>query len=590
MELRYYQRGAIDATYNYLNNRTGNPCIVIPTGGGKTPVIATFCQDVAKWGGRVLVVSHVRELIGQTVNTLSKVAPELTVGIYAAGLKSRDTENTVIVAQIHSIYQKAELLGRFDLILVDEAHLIPPDGDGMYQTFLKASMEINNRVRLVGLTATPYRLKSGSIVGNGNLLTDIVYEVGVKELIEGGYLSHITSMGGSKKVDTSGLKIEYGDYKLTDEIVNDLMDNDYLLSTVVNDIQQRAADRKSILVFAPNKTIGEHFVKRYQKITGEEAAFIDRYTPDETRSLLTDRFKGIANVVDVFGNKAGPLRVLANINILTTGFDYPELDCIVMLRPTASPGLYYQQIGRGFRTAPGKKDCLILDYVGNIMRHGPVDIITPPNYGRENTKKKPSVKECPECNAIVHVGFKECPQCGFEFPTRETTPSYSSTASGECILSGDAEPVTYQVFETNYDIHEKEREDGSISYSIKIEYRVALHIWKREWLAVESKHPFARQKFVDWWNRHVCPELQSSSIQPPTSCEEFMDYVNLGCIAEAKEITVVMEGKYPRVKDYQLKEIPTYESIQQKIREAQEEPQVNYNSYNDSYEGYGYGY
>ena len=183
-----------------------------------------------------------------------------------------------------------------------------------------------------------------------------------------------------------------------------------------------------------------------------------------------------------------------------------------------------------------------------------------------------------------------CPHCGFEFPIRETTPSYSSTASGECILSGDAEPVTYQVFETNYDIHEKERENGTISYSIQIEYRVALHIWKKDWLAVESKHPFARQRFVEWWNRHVCPELQSSSIQPPTTCEEFMDYVNWGCIAEAKEITVVMEGKYPRVKDYQLKEIPTYESIQQKIREAQEEPQVNYNSYNDSYEGYGYGY
>ena len=418
MELRYYQRAAVDATYNYLNNRNGNPCIVIPTGGGKTAVMATFCLDIAqKWNGRVLVVSHVKELIEQTVVTLSRIAPDLSVGVYSAGLNCRDANNSVIVAGIQSIYQKAELLGRFDLILVDEAHLIPPDGDGMYQTFLKSSMALNERLRLVGLTATPYRLKSGSICGKENLLNDISYEVSVKELIDGGFLSHITSRGGSRKVNTSNLKIVRGDFDLSR--IDELMDNDYLLSAVVDDIQQRAADRKSILVFCPSIAVCERFCKRYKSGTGEVAALITGSTPADKRESIIKRFKGIDESETLFGDKPDPIRVLANVNVLTTGFDAPNVDCIVMLRPTASPGLYYQQVGRGFRICPGKKDCLVLDYCGNIMRHGPVDVITPPEYNQENNKKKPSVKECPECNAIIHAGFKTCPLCGFEFPVRE---------------------------------------------------------------------------------------------------------------------------------------------------------------------------
>lgn len=585
MELRYYQRAAVDATYNYLNNRNGNPCIVIPTGGGKTAVMATFCLDVAqKWNGRVLVVSHVKELIEQTVVTLSRIAPDLSVGVYSAGLDCRDTNNSVIVAGIQSIYQKAELLGRFDLILVDEAHLIPPDGDGMYQTFLKSSMALNERLRLVGLTATPYRLKSGSICGKENLLNDISYEVSVKELIDGGFLSHITSRGGSRKVNTSNLKIVRGDFDLSH--IDELMDNDYLLSAVVDDIQQRAADRKSILVFCPSIAVCERFCKRYKSATGEVAALITGSTPADMRESIIKRFKGIDESETLFGNKPDPIRVLANVNVLTTGFDAPNVDCVVMLRPTASPGLYYQQVGRGFRICPGKKDCLVLDYCGNIMRHGPVDVITPPEYKQENNKKKPSVKECPECNAIIHAGFKTCPLCGFEFPVRESSSKLYTTAADESILSGETEVTDYQVFETNYDIHEKEREDGSISYSIKIEYRVALHIWKRDFVFPESTNPFARNKFVEWWDKHVCPELQSTRICPPTTCEDFMDYANWGCLADAKEITItkVAGAKYPRVTGFKLKEIPSYDSIRQKIQEAQEVPLHQYGDY----DGYGY--
>ena len=601
MDLRYYQKNAVDATYNYLNNRTGNPCIVIPTGGGKTAVIATFCHDVAqRWGGRVLVVSHVKELIGQTVDTLSRIAPDLSVGVYAAGLNSRDTNNSVIVSQIHSVYKRADLLGRFDLILVDEAHLIPPDGDGMYQTFLRASMDINSRLRLIGLTATPYRLKSGAICGPDNLLNDISYEVSVKELIEGGYLSHITSKGGSRKVDTSNLHIVRGEFDQKE--VESLMDNDYLMSAVIDDIQKRASDRQSILVFCPSKQLAETFVKKFQKATGEEAGVITDDTSDDDRAEFINRFKRTSQTVDIFGTPAAPLRLLANVNVLTTGFDAPNVDCVVMLRPTASPGLYYQQVGRGFRTCPGKKDCLVLDYVGNIMRHGPVDVIIPPDAGSENHKGKPPVKECPECNAIVHAGFKECPECGYEFPVRELNTKIYTSAASDAILSGEPEVTNYQVFETKYEIHEKEKDDGTISRTIEIQYRIAIHRVIKDWICPEHIG-FAREKFVVWWDKHVCPEIQSANITPPETCEDFMLYAQWGCIAEAKEIVVTKTPgvKHARVTAFMLKQIPTYESIQKKIQEAQEAPEndstdkgyydgYGYNSYNNYNDGYNYGY
>lgn len=573
MELRYYQRSSIDATYNYLRYNPGNPCIVIPTGGGKTAVMATMAMDAwQKWGRRCLILSHVKELIDQTAQTLSRLAPDLQIGVYSAGLKSRDTDTPILCAGIQSVYKRADELGEFGLILVDEAHLIPPDGDGMYQTYLSAAKELNPRTRLVGLTATPYRLKSGAICGKDNLLNDISYEISVKELIDGGYLSHITSRGGSKKVDTSSLHIVRGDFDLSE--IDVLMDNDYLLSTVVEDIKQRASDRKSILVFCPSVAVSERFIKRFKASCDDSIALITGKTPASERDEIIKRFKGAAESCSLFGDKPDPIRVLVNINVLTTGFDAPNVDCIVMLRPTASPGLYYQQVGRGFRTCEGKKDCLVLDYVGNIMRHGPVDIITPPDAKPEKNGRAP-VKECPECNAIVHASFRTCPECGFEFPVKEIETKINCSASDDAILSGEVTETDYKVFDTYYQIHEKEKEDGTISRTIEVGYRIALHIFKKEFLCVEHSG-YAYEKFVKWWDAHVCSELKSTAIKTPHTCEDFMDYVEYGCFAEAEEITVRRKGnndKYGSVIKHKLKEPPAYNVLQQRINDAINNPQ-----------------
>ena len=190
MELRWYQKEAIDRVYGYLRrNESGAPCVVLPTGAGKTPVLATLCRDVARWGGRALVLAHVKELLQQARDRIAAEAPEASVGLYSAGLGERTTDAQIVVAGIQSVYRRAEELGPFRLIVVDEAHLVPDSGDGMYRTFLEGARRVAPDVRVVGLTATPYRLGCGWICGPDKILSEIVFEVGARELIAQGFLS-----------------------------------------------------------------------------------------------------------------------------------------------------------------------------------------------------------------------------------------------------------------------------------------------------------------------------------------------------------------------------------------------------------------
>ena len=154
MQLRDYQIASVEAVYDFIRNKVGNPCVVLPTAAGKSPVMAQICKDsVNEWQGRVLVLAHVKELLEQTAEKIRTLAPELEVGIYSAGLKRRDTIEPVIVAGIQSVHDKAAQLGSFDLILIDEAQLIPDSEGGMYRSLIADMQEINDQVKIVGLTA-----------------------------------------------------------------------------------------------------------------------------------------------------------------------------------------------------------------------------------------------------------------------------------------------------------------------------------------------------------------------------------------------------------------------------------------------------
>ena len=527
MELRPYQQESINAVYRHLHERDDNPCVVIPTGGGKTPVMATICRDaVTRWDGRVLILAHVKELLEQTAGTLRYMAPDLDVGVYSAGLKRRDTDHPVIVAGIQSVYRRACELDRFDLIVVDEAHLLPPDGEGMYRTFLADAKKVNPNVRLIGLTATPYRMKSGMLCGPDSLLNDICYDVGVKELIVQGFLCPLRSKAGRRKVDTSSLHVRAGEFIGSE--VEELMDTDELVSAACREIVEMTKDRRAVLIFAASVAHAEHVKTTLRRMAGNECGLVTGETPTAERDHIIARFKGERIAANLFGDTVPPLKCLVTVNVLSTGFDAPNVDCIVLLRPKASPGLYYQMVGRGFRLCPGKTDCLVLDYGGNILRHGPVDAIQIAER-QAGGGGDPPAKECPECQSVIHAAYSVCPDCGYEFPPPENG-KHDARASDEGILTGQVIDTEYDVQDVFYSVHTKRGADEDVPKTMRITYQVGLNDFQSEWVCPEHDG-WARQKFEQWWARRSNDPL-------PTTAQQAVDVAEAGGVAPALKLNV----------------------------------------------------
>ena len=547
MQLRQYQQDAVNSVYEFLRTQAGNPCVVIPTGGGKTPLMSTICHDaVTKWGGRVLILAHVKELLEQTAGTLRRVAPDLDVGVYSAGLNRRDTDHSVIVAGIQSVYQRACELDRFDLIIVDECHLLPPDGEGRYRTFLADAKVINPNVRLIGLTATPYRMKSGMLCGPDNLLNEICYEVGVKELIAQGFLCPLRTKAGRRKIDTSGLHVRAGEFVGTE--VEQLVDTEELVGAACREIVTMTEDRRSVLIFAASVSHAEHVQATLQRISGQECGLVTGDTPAAERDHLIARFKGEPIAANLFGDTHPPLKYLANVGVLTTGFDAPCVDTVVLLRPTASPGLYYQCVGRGFRLHPDKKDCLVLDYGGNILRHGPVDAIQITDR-QAGSGGEPPAKECPECQSVVHAAYAVCPDCGYEFPPPENQ-KHEAKASDEGILTGQVIDTEYSVQDVFYAVHTKRGADEDAPKTMRVTYQVGLNDFQSEWVCPEHTG-WARQKFAKWWHRRSNDSL-------PDTAQRAVDIAEAGGVASTRRITVrkVTGEPFDRIVNYELGEKP----------------------------------
>ncbi len=162
--LRPYQSAAVSAFWSFLRGQSGNPVIVLPTGAGKSLVIAQVCHDAVKrFNGKVIVLAHRKELLSQNADKIRRLAPDLDIGIYSAGLRKRDgLDADVCVAGIQSIFKKAYDLGQRHLVLIDEVHLVPRDGEGMYQHFLTELQSANEKVRArrPDRHALPPRLRS----------------------------------------------------------------------------------------------------------------------------------------------------------------------------------------------------------------------------------------------------------------------------------------------------------------------------------------------------------------------------------------------------------------------------------------------
>jgi len=547
--LRPYQREAVDAVYRHLRERDDNPCVVSPTASGKSWIIAQIASDaVLRWSGRVLVLAHVKELLDQNAEKIRLLCPNLDVGIYSAGLRRRDTQHSVIVAGIQSIYKRACELDRFDLIIVDEAHMLPPGeaGEGMYRQFLADATVVNPNVRLIGLTATPYRMKSGMICGPDNLLNAICYEVGVKELIVQGYLCPLVTKAGLKKVDTSRLHMRGGEFVASE--AEELMDQDELVEAACREIIHYTQDRNTCLIFAAGVAHAKHIQSVLQKKHQVECGLVTGDTPSGERDELLARFRGEKVPANLFGDSQEPLKYLVNVNCLTTGTDVPSIDAVVLLRPTASAGLFVQMVGRGFRLHPGKKNCIVLDYGGNILRHGPVDQIKVKEGNGSGNGDAPA-KECPKCHSVIAAGYATCPDCGYLFPESEKQ-KHDDKASSEGILSGQATDTVFEVQGVVFSVHTKRGADEFAPKTMRVDYRVGFNQYKSEWIAFEH-YGWARQKAVEWWQ-------QRSNDPVPATAQRAVDIANGGGVCPTKRITVrsVTGEKFDKIIAYELGEKP----------------------------------
>ncbi|MEZ4651964.1 MAG: DEAD/DEAH box helicase family protein [Candidatus Eisenbacteria bacterium] len=529
IQLRPYQEEAVASIYAHLRERDDNPCVVIPTGGGKTPVLASVCRDAVElWDGRVLVIAHVKELLEQAVDKIRRMAPGLgsQVGVYSAGLRRRDSDHRIIVAGIQSVYRHACDLGPFDLILIDEAHMIPPDGEGMYRAFLADARVVNPSVRLIGLTATPYRMRSGPICAQDHLLHHVCYEVGIRELIARGYLAPLTTRGGRRQIDASTLRVRAGEFVASE--AEAAMDGDDMVASVCEEIAEASADRRSVLIFCVGVRHARHVARVLGSITQSEVGAVFADTPAEERRDILSRFRD------------GSIRYLVNVDVLTTGFDAPGIDCIALVRPTLSPGLYYQMVGRGFRTHPDKSDCLVLDFGGNVVRHGPVDTLSARASRPAPSEGDAPAKECPDCRVIVAAGFARCPNCGHQFPPPKHRP-LESKASRAGILSGEVATETIEVLGVEYSVHRKRGAPDDAPRSLRVEYKIGFHRYQSEWVCFEHAG-FARTKAEAWWR-------ERSNAPVPSTATDAEVLANAGALCSTRTITIraVSGERYERI-------------------------------------------
>lgn len=542
-ELRWYQSESVAATWNHLCHQAGNPVIVLPTGAGKSLVIADLCREaIQKYRGRVIVLAHRKELLEQNAEKIRALLPDMDVGIYSAGLRSRDTEHDLVVGGIQSVFGKSHEFGSRQLAIIDEAHLVPHDGEGMYRTFLESLRSVNPRLRLVGLTATPYRLDCGPLCRADALFQTICYSAPVKRLIEEGFLCALTSSPAESSVDTSRLKLRGGEFVSQD--AERAFDAAAVVNAACREIAIKTVGRKSILVFCSGVQHASHVAAQLAHITGDAVDIVTGETPPlERQSILTSFKKQY-------------VRYLCNVDVLTTGFDAPCIDAIAILRATMSPGLFAQMCGRGFRIHESKQSCVILDFGENIKRHGSLDM---PNYGMDEPKKGDGdapTKECPNCQAACPLGSIECYECGFVFPIRETDDEikarHNATSSdGESVLS---KPRRWVVEEISMHVHRKK---DSPSRTLRVDY-LCLPIESKggnlehqkisEWVCIEHDG-YARLKAAKWWR-----VLSKSPF--PEDIEDAIDLWKRGAVATVNHIETIRESKFLRIVKHEHDGIP----------------------------------
>ena len=506
MKLRDYQAAAVEHLWAYFLNYRGNPIIAMPPGTGKSVVIAAIVSRMIKEypGTRILVVTDTRELVTNDHNALTRMSPMIPSGIYCSGLKEKDATKPVTFATIGSIYRNFRLLRKIDIVIVDECHLIPVNAAARYTQLFGGLKARNSHLKIIGLTATAYRTGLGTLT-NGAVFDSVCFDLTSGDafvwMIDNGYLCPLIPKQPDIHLDVTGVRTTAGDYNEKD--LSDSIDAQSVMIPALRETMQLAADRRRWLVFVVSIEHAKQ-VADYLTDAGYPAEYVYSGMPNKERDRVIEDFR------------SGKLRALVNKNILTTGVDFPDLDCIVMLRPTKSASLWVQMLGRGTRTyfaagydlsrveerlaaieASPKQNCLVLDFARNTERLGPINYPELPKMRKKRGPGVAPVKTCPDCRVFVLASLMTCPECGHEFPKQE---KLNEGASTDALIERERPTDNIGIFRVDSMLAVRHSRPGKID-SVKVTYTSGIRKFSH-WVLVENNTQYANYSVKRWWKYH----------------------------------------------------------------------------------------
>jgi DNA repair protein RadD len=519
IELRPYQAEGLAAVWDYFSSgKTGNPLLAWPTGTGKSVCPAVFITYVLKqWPNqRFLMITHIKELIEQNAEVLKYVWPEAPLGIYSAGLGYKQFQLPVVYGGIQSMIKNPALFGHRDIIFIDEAHLVNQDEASQYLTFIATMKLINPQIKVIGMTATPFRMGQGYITDEG-LFTDIVHDLtsmdNFNKLITDGYMCPLIPRRTTMELDVSNVGMSKGEF-IQGQLQN-AVDKREITYAGLKEVVAAGQNRKSWLIFASGIEHAEHIADMLNSFNVDCAAVHSKRNSDFNTSAIR-----------AFKNNS--LRSIVNFSKLTTGFNHPDIDLIADFRPTLSIPLHVQKLGRGTRPANGKENCLVLDFGRNVPRLGPINDPIIPRKKGEKTDGEAPIKICDACGTYNHAAARLCVGCGNEFQFKIKITKSSSTDE---IIKSDFPVIEW--FNVDRAIYVKKQ--GKIAPYIKASYFCGMHLFIEN--VFPENHRY-KKPFHDWWK-------QRHTTEPPLTTQDALKYISE--LRIPKRIRVWVNKRYPDV-------------------------------------------
>lgn len=528
-KLRDYQSRVKSELYDWLSKHPkGFPIVDACVGAGKSVIIADLCRDMINHAPdtRIVMCVATKELCEQNMHKLLSIWSDAPAGLCSASLGQKDTDSQIIFATIGTLARRVQDLGCVDVMIIDECHNVNTDNAGMYRKMIETLQDTTSpSLCVIGFTGTPFR-------GNGIWLwqgKDPIFEgvasrVSMDELLKLGYLSPLVVDKGIEKIDTSHVSITAGDYNNAELAV--VLENESLMKSIIDDVYIRANDRQKWLIFCHSIAQAEMVLKQVQGFRRAEMVIGD--TPSLHRQMYLAAFKKPFDDPDA-------INILVNVGVLTTGFDAPMIDCLVLLRPTKSPVLYVQIAGRGMRVADGKKDCLWLDYTSTTRELGPVNHVRGRNKSDRitgTTATGEKCKYCPECGEKLPIYASECYSCGASLVSNKNQ-QFADTAE----VLDDGTPKWFDVCAISYQRHLSK---NSGLASMRVSYHVDFQEYPiSEYVCIEHSG-FARSNAQQWWKKHHIHDM-------PATVDEGLELVHYASFPKPKRIECKRDGKFYKV-------------------------------------------